>query len=113
MMLEQVLQKEIEDSQRWLNLEKDESTYKRDLAKRIELINWVLENMKNQDISICDLMESKMNETILKINQTHDIFEADKLHSELRILDYLFYQVCKDQQKNWLLTNRFCQSYSK
>ena len=99
MMLEQVLQKEIEDSQRWLNLEKDESTYKRDLAKRIELINWVLENMKNQDISICDLMESKMNETILKINQTYDIFEADILHSELRILDYLFYQVCKDQQK--------------
>ena len=99
MMLEQVLQKEIEDSQRWLNLEKDESTYKRDLAKRIELINWVLENMKNPDTFICDLMESKMNETILKINQTYDIFEADILHSELRILDYLFYQVCKDQQK--------------
>ena len=55
--------------------------------------------MRNNDISICDLMESKMNETILKINQTHDIFEADKLHSELRILDYLFYHVCKDQQK--------------
>ena len=99
MMLEQVLQKEIEDSQRWLNLEKDESTYKRDLQKRIELIHWVLQNMRNNDISICDLMESKMNETILKINQTHDIFEADKLHSELRILDYLFYHVCKDQQK--------------
>ena len=28
---------------------------------------------------------------------------TDKLHSELRILDYLFYYVCKDQQKNWLL----------
>ena len=55
--------------------------------------------MKNRDISICDLMESKMNETILKINQTHDIFGADILHSELRILDYLFYQVCKDQDR--------------
>jgi hypothetical protein len=53
-------------NQRWLNLEKDESTYKRDLTKRIELINWVLENMKNPDIQICDLIESKMNEIILK-----------------------------------------------
>ena len=38
MTLEQALQKEIEDSQRWLNLEKDESIY-RDFAKRIELIS--------------------------------------------------------------------------
>jgi hypothetical protein len=38
------------------------------LAKRIELINWVLENMKNPDIQICDLIESKMNEIINKIN---------------------------------------------
>lgn len=31
-----------------------------------------------------------MNEFILKINQTHDIFEADILHAELRIgLDIL------------------------
>jgi hypothetical protein len=87
MTIEQTLLKEIEESKRWLNLEKDESTYKRDLAKRIELINWVLENMKNPDIQICNLIESKMNEIILTINQTHDIFEADKLHSELRILD--------------------------
>jgi len=33
-------------------------------------------------------MESKMNETILKTNQTHDIFQADILHGELRILDW-------------------------
>ena len=52
--------KDIEDSQRWLNLEKDESTYKRDLAKRIELINWVLENMKNPNLQICELMESRL-----------------------------------------------------
>ena len=56
----QDLQKDIEDSQRWLNLEKDESTYKRDLAKRIELINWVLENMKNPNLQICELMESRL-----------------------------------------------------
>ena len=64
MSIQQALQKEIKDTKRWLNLEKDESTYKRDLAKRIELINWVLENMKNPGIQICDLIESKMNEII-------------------------------------------------
>ena len=78
MTMKQTLQKEIEDSLTWLSREKEESTYKRDLKKRIELLHWVLENMKNPDIQICDLMESKMNETILKINQTHDIFQADQ-----------------------------------
>ena len=29
-----------------------------------------------------------MNNVVLTINQTHDIFESDKLHSELRILDW-------------------------
>ena len=38
--------------------------------------------MKNSDFPICELIESKMNEIILKINQTHEIFEADKLHIE-------------------------------
>ena len=55
--------------------------------KRIELINWVLENMKNPDVEICNLIESKMNEIILAINQTYSIFESDKLHNELRILE--------------------------
>ena len=64
MGIEQTLLQEIEESERWLNLEKDESTYKRDLAKRIELINWVLENMKNPDIQICEVIESRMNEII-------------------------------------------------
>jgi len=41
------------------------------LQKRIQLINWVLENMNNPDTRTCDLMESKMNELILAINQTH------------------------------------------
>jgi hypothetical protein len=38
--------------------------------------------MNNPDIPICERIESKMNEVILEINQTQDIFEADKLHSE-------------------------------
>jgi hypothetical protein len=40
MTLEQTLQNEIKESNRWNEIEKDESTYKRDLKKRIELINW-------------------------------------------------------------------------
>ena len=64
MNAQQTLQKEIEESKTWLSREKEESTYKRDLKKRIELINWVLENMKNPDIQICNLIESKMNEII-------------------------------------------------
>jgi hypothetical protein len=63
--IEQTLLQVIEESKRWLNIEKDNSTYKRDLA-RIELINWVLENMKNPDIHICNLIESKMNKIIEK-----------------------------------------------
>jgi hypothetical protein len=94
MTLEQILQQEIKDTKTWLSREKEESTYKRDLEKRIELINWVLENMKNPDIQICSLIKFKMNEIILTINQTYSIFESDKLHSELRILDWILYQVC-------------------
>jgi hypothetical protein len=72
MGIEQTLQKEIKESKKWLSIEKDDSTYKKDLAEIIQLINWVLENMNNPDTGICDLMESKMNdEFILAINQTH------------------------------------------
>jgi hypothetical protein len=99
MNTELILQKEIEESKRWLDIEKDDSTYKRDLQKRIELINWALENMKNHDIRICDLIESRMNDIILSINRTHSIFEADKGHSELRTLDWIFYQVCSNEIK--------------
>jgi hypothetical protein len=35
-----------------------------------------------------------MNEIIVTIDQTDSILEADKLHSELRILDWILYQVC-------------------
>ena len=54
--------------------------------------------MKNPDVEICSLIESRMHETIQEINQTHSIFQSDKLHSELRILDWIFYHVCINQQ---------------
>ena len=103
MTIEQVLQNEIQDAKRWIGIEIDESTYKRNLRKRVELINWVLEQMKNPDINICETIENKMNDIIEKINKTDSILEADPLDSELRIFDWIFYQICKDQQKNWLL----------
>jgi hypothetical protein len=98
MTVEQILQKEIEESRTWLDREKEETTYKRDLQKRIELLNWTLENMKNPNIYICALIESKMNEIIETINQTDSTLEADPLHSELRILDWILYQVCINEK---------------
>ena len=53
--------------------------------------------MKNPDILICEFIESKMNETTLSIDKTHSIFVADKLHSELRILDWILYQVYSNE----------------
>jgi hypothetical protein len=101
MTIQQTLQKEIEESKRWIEVEKDDSTYKRDLKKRIELINWVLDNMKNPDILICEIIESKMNEIIDKINESDSIIETDPLHSELRILDWILYQVCSNEIKDY------------
>ena len=98
MAVDQMLQQEIKDTEVWLSREKDESTYKRDLKKRIELINWVLKNMKNPDVEIYSLMESRINETIQEINKTDSIFDSDKLDSELRILDWIFYQVCVNRR---------------
>jgi hypothetical protein len=50
--------------------------------------------MINPSIQICDLIESKMNDIMDKINKTDSAIEADLLHSELRILDWILYQVC-------------------
>jgi len=55
--------------------------------------------MKNPNVEICSIIESRMNETIQEINKKDSIFESDILDSELRILDWIFYQVCMDQQK--------------
>jgi hypothetical protein len=88
MTLEQTLQNEIKDSQRWIEIEKENSTYKRDLKKRVELINWVLENMKNSDIDICSVIETRMNEIMDKISKRDSIFEVDPLDSELDKLSF-------------------------
>ena len=101
MTLDQILHQEIRDLELWLPREKEESIYKRDLKKRIELNNWVLGNMKNRNVEICSLVEYRKNETIQEIKKKDSIFASDILDSELRILDWIFYQVRKDQQKNW------------
>ena len=98
MTVDQILQQEIKDSELWLSRTQEESTYKRDLKKRIELINWVLQNMKNPNVEICSLIEYRMNETIQEIKKKDSIFESDILDSELRILDWIFYQVCVNMQ---------------
>lgn len=99
MSIEQILLQEIEESQRQLNGPNDDIIYRQDRAKRIELINWVLQEMKNPDIYICAVIESKMNEIIDEINKKDSIIEQDPLDSELRILDWILYQVCGNQSK--------------
>jgi hypothetical protein len=91
--VEQTLQKEIQDSKKWIERDQDESTYKRDLKIRIELINWALENMHNPNTDICKIIESKMDEILIKIKKTNSIFEMHTLDSELRILNGILYQV--------------------
>jgi hypothetical protein len=54
--------------------------------------------MKNSDTNICSVIETRMNEIIDKINKTESIFEADPLDSELRILDWILYQVCINEK---------------
>ena len=97
MSLENVLKNELEESKLWLSREREKSTYRRDLTKRIEMLSWVLEDLKNPEIQICNILESRMKEIILKINQTHSITQSDKLHSELRILNWIQYQVCSSK----------------
>jgi len=67
MAVTQILEQEIKDSELWLSRTQEESTYKRDLKKRIELIKWVLGNMKNPNVEICSLIESRMNETYKQV----------------------------------------------
>jgi hypothetical protein len=65
------------------------------------VIHWVVEIMKEPNIQSCDTIESRMNEIIMVINQTHSIVDADKFHSELCILDRIFYQVCNNETKKF------------
>jgi hypothetical protein len=62
MSIQQTLQNEIEDSKRWFELEKNESTYK-------------------------------------TVNKLDSAVEADPLHSDLRILDWIFFRVCSNEIK--------------
>jgi hypothetical protein len=101
MSIQQTLLQEIDESKRALDGPIDDTIYRREHSKRIELINWVLENIKKPDIQICDLIESKMNEIIDKIYQMDSAIEADPLDSELRILDWILYQVCSNEVKNF------------
>ena len=64
MTLNHILEQQIKESELALSHTHEESVYKRDLKKRIELINWVLRNMKNPDVEICSLIEARLNETI-------------------------------------------------
>ena len=101
MSVQETLQKDIEEAQKWLRVQKDESTYRRYLRKRIELINWVLEEMKKPDINICALIETRMNKRIDEINKKDSIIEADPLDSEVRILDWILYVVCSNEIKKF------------
>ena len=74
-------------------------TLEQTLLQEIELINWVLENMKNPDIQICDLIEFRMNEIIDQVNKMDSTLEADPLHCELRILGWILYLVSSSEKK--------------
>jgi hypothetical protein len=63
--VEQILQSEIQEAKRWVDT--GDGVYKRDLGKRIELMIWVLENMKNDGTEICKIIESKMDGIIIRI----------------------------------------------
>ena len=54
--------------------------------------------MKNPNIHICSLIEAKMKEIIDMINKKDSIVESDPLDTELRILDWILYQVCVNQK---------------
>ena len=95
--LQRILQKEIQESKRWVD--KAEGVYKRDLVKRIELMIWVIENMNNDGADICRIIESRMDEILTKIKKTESILELDPLDSELRILNWILYQVSSREIK--------------
>jgi hypothetical protein len=58
--------------------------------------------MKNSDIYICALIETKMNEIIDIINQTDSVLEGDPQYSKLRILDWILYYIRFGLMKNKL-----------
>ncbi len=73
MNVQLTLLNEIQVAKKWLAVQKEENMYRTDLGKRIELINWVLENMKNPDVHICALIEIRINQLIDQINEKDSI----------------------------------------
>ena len=57
--------------------------------------------MKNPENNICELIESKMNKIIDAVNKMDSVVEADPLHRDLRILDWILYQVCCNEIKKF------------
>lgn len=53
--------------------------------------------MENPNTNICKIIESKMDEILIKIRKTDSIFEMDPLDSELRILNWILYQICSNE----------------
>jgi hypothetical protein len=92
MSMQQILQKEIEIPNFGLT--------EKNMKKRIGLMIWVLENMNNDGTDICKIIENRMDEIIMKIKKTDSIYELDPLDSELRILNWILYQVCSNEIKN-------------
>ena len=66
MTIEQTLLQEIDESKRALDGPIDDTIYRREHSKRIELINWVLEYLKDPNVRICALIETKMNKIYLR-----------------------------------------------
>ena len=52
-------------------------------------------------LDICKIIESRMDEIITKIKKTYSIFELDPLDSELRIPNWILYQVCSNKEKTY------------
>jgi hypothetical protein len=57
--------------------------------------------MKNPNIQISNLIESKMNEIIDTVNKMDSAIEADPLHSELKLLDWILYQIYSNEIKKF------------
>ena len=56
--------------------------------------------MKNPNVEICSFIEARMNETIQEINEKDSMIEADQLESELRTLDWIFYESVRPKEVN-------------
>lgn len=63
------------------------------------MINWVFENIRNLNVEICSVITSGMNEIIITINKIYSIFDSDKLHNELRMVDWIFYEDCTNNSE--------------